>query len=289
MQEIGRELILCTSEGAKLQAYYSEQTPNTGRGMVILLPGWEGSESSVYMQCTGRSMFGAGYDVVRINYRDHGRSHHLNEGLFLGTLLPELQESIAQVVDQHAKGAPVYVVGFSLGGNFALRLACAPPVEINKIYAVSPVLYPLEGTRKLDETPIFQSYFRQKWSRSLARKARLFPERYDFTDVLEQPSIMAMTEILLERLTDYASVEDYFRHYTLTPEYLADARVDSLVITSTDDPVLEDGDYSRYDHIDRIRMLVQSHGGHVGFIRNRLRTTWYEPLILNDMDLGSGG
>ena len=241
------------------------------------------------MQCTGRTLFGAGYDVARINYRDHGRSHHLNEGLFLGTLLPELQASIAQIVDQHAAGAPVYVVGFSLGGNFALRLACAPPVELKKVYGVSPVLYPLESTRKLDGTPIFHSYFREKWGRSLKRKADLFPQLYDFTDILEQRSIMTMTEMLLERLTDYTSVQDYFRHYTLTPEYLAEAQVDMLVITSTDDPALEDGDYNKYNHLERLRILVQLHGGHVGFIRTRLRTAWYELVILQDLETVRAG
>ncbi|MFB0515558.1 MAG: alpha/beta fold hydrolase, partial [Candidatus Neomarinimicrobiota bacterium] len=122
MLAASREEILVTSAGVRLQGYWSPIDKHLQQGIAILLPGWEGSADSTYMVCTGRTLFKAGYSVYRLNYRDHGHTHHLNEGLFHGALLGEVAEAVGQVAARAGKG-PVFVIGFSLGGNFALRLA----------------------------------------------------------------------------------------------------------------------------------------------------------------------
>ena len=50
------------------------------RGLALLLHGWEGSAESSYMRLTAAQLLARGFDVFRLNFRDHGDSHHLNEG-----------------------------------------------------------------------------------------------------------------------------------------------------------------------------------------------------------------
>ncbi|UCD38504.1 MAG: alpha/beta fold hydrolase, partial [Fidelibacterota bacterium] len=122
MLDASKEEIILTSEEVRLQGFDSKQDEPQSRGLVVLLPGWEGSANSTYMVCMGRILYKAGYDVYRLNYRDHGHTHHLNEGMFHGALLQEVAEVVNTILMKSAAGR-VFIVGFSLGGNFALRLA----------------------------------------------------------------------------------------------------------------------------------------------------------------------
>src|SRR5512138_433779 len=82
MKEAAQEMIIDAGEGVRLQGFYSPQPQETPLGLVILLHGWEGSAESTYIRHSGRFFHEHGYAVFRLNFRDHGDSHHLNEGIF---------------------------------------------------------------------------------------------------------------------------------------------------------------------------------------------------------------
>src|SRR4051794_19848643 len=80
------------AEFVRLTGYYNRrQTLNSSRGLVISLHGWEGGSHSAYNIVIGKRLLAEGYDLFRLNLRDHGPQLHvnpiaLNPGLFLGTL-----------------------------------------------------------------------------------------------------------------------------------------------------------------------------------------------------------
>ena len=122
MVDASREMIVDAGNGVRLLGCHSRQCGRQPRGLIILLHGWEGSADSTYMRSTGRFFYRRGYDIFRLNLRDHGRSHHLNRGLFHGALTEETAHAVANICRLLPDG-PCYLVGFSLGGNFALRIA----------------------------------------------------------------------------------------------------------------------------------------------------------------------
>ena len=178
-----KEMILKTDTGTQLLGYYTPQTHRKGKGLVILLHGWEGSAHSTYIVTCGNHLYKNGYHVFRLNFRDHGESHHLNPGLFYATLLDEVFQSVIQI-SKLSDGAPVFLVGFSLGGNFAIRIAirCRGDHDdvISKVVSISPVLDPDKATYMIDNNPFILRYFLKKWRRSLCIKQGLFPNLYDF-------------------------------------------------------------------------------------------------------------
>ncbi|HSO20071.1 MAG TPA: alpha/beta fold hydrolase, partial [Desulfosarcina sp.] len=171
MLDAAREVVLTTAEGVRLLGYESRHVPPSSRGLAILLHGWEGSSSSTYIRTTGRFLFREGYDVFRLNFRDHGPSHHLNRGLFYAVLLDEVVDAVRQIAAKE-HGGPVFLAGFSLGGNFALRIArqctAAPIPGLRHIVAISPVLDPEKATDRIDGSRWILRYFLKKWRRSLA-------------------------------------------------------------------------------------------------------------------------
>ena len=122
MTDASQEMIIDAGSGVRLLGYHSRQTVSQARGLIILLHGWEGSSDSTYILSTGRFFYRRGYDVFRLNLRDHGKSHHLNRGLFHGALTEETNKAVENISRLFPAG-PCYLIGFSLGGNFALRIA----------------------------------------------------------------------------------------------------------------------------------------------------------------------
>lgn len=274
-----REQILQSGNGVRLQGFYSKQPQPQKKGLVLLLHGWEGSAESTYVRTTTGYLFDLGYDVFRLNLRDHGDSHHLNKGLFFGTLFDEVFEAVSQVA-QLAKDGRFFVAGFSLGGNYALRIARELSrrsiANLCHVVAVSPVLDPGRATDVVDQTCLYRYYFLKKWKKSLMRKQELYPQLYDFSGVREHNTILGLTAELLPRYSPFDNPVDYFRTYTLVKDALESIAVPTTIITSKDDPIIPVADFYGLDLNGFTELVVHSYGGHNGFIENYGLYAWYE-------------
>ncbi len=279
-----QSLIIEAGGGIRLAGFLSTPTGRPRRGIVILLHGWEGSVDSTYCVRTADALFRNGYSVFRLNLRDHGGTHHLNEGLFYAFLLDEVHSAVSQAAQLAGEG-PAFVVGFSLGGNFALRIAlrCArEPIEnLRFVFCVSPVLDPEKATDRIDSIPYIRHYFMMKWRRSLARKQACFPKTYDFDRFLATTSIRALTDALLENYSHFNSTTDYFRSYTLERADLQENPVATAILTAADDPIIPVDDFRRLTLNKGTQLSIQRFGGHNGFIEGVSMRSWYEDRIVS--------
>ena len=280
MAEAADDVVLHCEDGVRLKGSYSKHPDN--KALFIFLHGWEGSQNSTYIMCCGRHMFERGASVFRLNYRDHGDSHDLNEGLFFSTLFNEVFDAVRQAA-RLADGAPVYIVGFSLGGNFALRIARSlrdlSIPGLQRIYAISPVVDPWGAAPLVDANPLYRRYFLKKWTASLRRKQALYPERYDFSDLLRERRVLGITEKLLPRYSPYGRMEDYFNAYRVDPDDLVRCPVPIEVITARDDGMIPESDVRRLRLPAHSRVIVHDHGGHNGFFQSLMGPTWYDEHI----------
>ncbi len=287
MRDAAREVILTTRDKIRLLGLYSPQSAKKAFGEVIFLHGWEGSADSTYMRRTGNALYQRGYDIFRLNFRDHGDSHHLNQGVFYAVLLEEVFQAVRQVCMQ-AEGKPIFLVGFSLGGNFALRIARRmqqTPIEnLRQVVAISPVLDPAKSTLKIDQYPLIRKYFLKKWLQSLNKKQQLFPDAYDFTPVMPLKTIQAVTDVLLENYSDFNSSGQYFREYSLLKDAAKDLAVDTTIITARDDPIIPVEDFYQLELNERTHLFIHDFGGHNGFIDGFFLKSWYEKQLADLFD-----
>lgn len=281
MRTCAVERILEIQGGVRLQGFHSRHN-STAKGLVVLIHGWEGSEKSAYLVTTGKILFDAGYDVFRLNLRDHGESHHLNKGLFFGTLLEESFNAVQMLAEDHSD-QPISLIGFSMGGNFAIRIAkrCLqhPILNLKHIFCINPPLDPMQATQRIDEIPLMRYYFTKKWHRSMRKKQQLYPTKYDFSDAFAEKSIMDMTELLLKRYTDYPDASTYFGKYTLKSGYLNKIQIPLSIITSEDDPIISANDFRELTLSDKIELIIQPFGGHCGYIQNLRFNAWYWQIL----------
>lgn len=283
MIDYAQEKIIDGGNGARLLGYHSCQSADKIRGLVTLIHGWEGSADSTYIVSTAKYLYDAGYNIFRLNLRDHGNSHHLNEGLFHGALIEETFHAVRDI-SRLSNGLPYYVIGFSLGGNYALRIAMkhsrSKITNLKHIIAISPALDPYKATVSIDESlTIYRYYFLNKWKNSLRKKQSLFPTRYCFDDIMNLKTCMALTEAVMIYYPEFRTYREYFNQYTLSGKYFADLCVPVTIIASEDDPIILVQDLYNLQKNEYLRLMIQKYGGHCGFINFPPFQCWYEEKI----------
>jgi predicted alpha/beta-fold hydrolase len=276
-----REEILDCGDGIRLHGEYSPN-PKPTRGLAILLHGWHGHSGSAYLLAAAAHLFERGFSVYRLHLRDHGPSHHLNRELFNSTRLPEVVNAVAAIARAHANDGPLFLGGFSLGGNFALRIAVAAPAQgiaLTRVVAVCPVLDPARTMRALGASPLYDRYFQRKWRRALLAKLRHFPEYAFAAELRALRSLAAMNEFFVPRYTGFADTRSYLAAYAITGDRLARLTVPSHLITSRDDPVIPAEDLARLARPPALSIELTEFGGHCGFLLNWRLEGWIEQRL----------
>lgn len=274
----------------RLLAYYTpHRSDGPRRGLVLTLHGWEGCSHSNYNLLLGSALIHAGYDVVRLNMRDHGNTHHLNKGLFYSTLIEEVMAAAEGVV-AWAKDDPFYVVGASLGGSFALRLAIrwdrTRHPNLRRVIAINPAINPNRTADVLDRHPVYRHYFRKRWLASLRRKQELFPDLYDFAQVAQIPTVRGMTEWLIPRYSEYEDATHYFNSYAVTSADLRDLALPVTIITSANDPIISAQDFETMETHPLLDVQIHPSGGHIGFADLFPFRHALPQMVLAEIDVG---
>ena len=270
---VHEEHLVDAGGGIRLHGVHSTLPARAPRGLALLLHGWEGSAESGYMRLTCARLLERGFDVFWLNFRDHGDTHHLNEDLFHSNRLDEvLQAALAVSRRWQRPGQPMVVAGYSLGGNFALRVALHAPrmgLQLARVAAVCPALDPERTTTAMERgLPVYERYFLKKWTRSLRRKRELFPERHAIAEAqLRSRRLRELTAWLVARHTGFADVDAYFDGYRISRDRMRGLQVPADILTSADDPVIPVEDFHDWQLPADATVEIAAHGGHCAFLR----------------------
>lgn len=278
-----KTLILDAGNGVKLSADLNTQPNREKKKLIVLLHGWEGSSRSAYIVSLAGKLAAANYDTLRLNFRDHGDSHHLNRGLFNSTLLEEVIGAVEYTLEIY--GYDDYAIaGFSLGGNFALRYGLknthlAKPASA--IFSVCPVLDPAHTMVALESNwSLYEQYFVKKWKRSLENKLQHFPDYKFKRDLSKLQTLKDMNDYFIPEYTGYKDVTSYFNAYTLTGSALSFLNVPTLIVAAKDDPVNPFEDFSKIAQPEKLKILTTEHGSHCAFLENMQLDSWVDNVAL---------
>jgi uncharacterized protein len=282
-----RDEIVDCGANVRLLGHYSQQ-PGDSKGLAILLHGWEGSAAANYVISAGGLLYDAGYSVFRLNFRDHGDTFALNRELFHSCRIDEVVGALAAI---GARGERTFIVGHSLGGNFALRAAARAPaagIRLTKVVAVCPVLRPSSTMRALEEGLwIYRQYFLRRWRRSLLAKAACFPELYDFGDLRRFPTLTATTEFFAKRYASFPDLDSYLNGYAITGDALARLAVPAKLIAAADDPVIPIKDLDDLAAPAALSIQVMPRGGHCAFLEDYRLRSWLDRAVLAEIEAAS--
>lgn len=271
-------------EGVRLSgAYTAQKIRPQPRGLAVLFHGWEGSLDSTYVLQTGSRLLAEGWDVFRLNFRDHGDSFALNEALFHSCRIDEVVLALGDIA-QRWPARPIALAGFSLGGNFALRAALQAPargIALEYALAICPIIDPAEGLFSLEQQApwFYRAYFMQKWRRSLQAKQAAFPQHQYFELAELKQSLRGLTESLVLRHTDFDSLEAYLDGYSVAGDALKAMQIPATILTARDDPVIPVNAFEQLRLPPNVELDIARYGGHCGFIRGYGMTSFTDDYI----------
>src|SRR3984893_4033226 len=180
------ERLFQVEPGSQILARCRWQVKPKEHPTLVMWHGMEGSTTSSYMLTTAEKAFRAGFNVVRVNFRNCGATEHLSPTLYHGGLTEDLRK----VIDELIAGdrlSQLFIVGFSLGGNMVLKLAGEygdnPPPEVKAVGAVSPSIHLRANTNLMSQrrNRIYQRDFVRRLKHRIRVKVKLFPDLYDST------------------------------------------------------------------------------------------------------------
>ncbi len=287
LEDGASEHILDCGGGVRLQGFHTRQTVLAKpRALALLLHGWEGSAQSSYLMLAGSRLLAEGCDVFRLNFRDHGDTHHLNRELFHSCRIDEVVGAVREVARRFAE-RPLLIGGYSLGGNFALRVAlrsAAAGIPLAWVFAVCPVISPHAGLASIEEAPWFyEHYFMRKWRKSLQRKQAHFPQSELFSKAELRGGMRDLTRNMVLRHTDFGTLENYLDGYSVAGEKLAQLNVPATILTAADDPVIPVAAFRELTLNAQTELTIVAHGGHCGFIRDLSLRSWAEDFLVARM------
>ena len=282
-------------DGVRLQGLHSVLPGVQPRGLALLMHGWEGSAESGYMRLAAARLLQRGYATFRLNFRDHGDSHHLNEAIFHSARIDEVVNASLDVVRKlwpdAGPGRPLVAGGYSLGGNFALRLALRAPaagLPLSTVAAVCPVLDPAATMTAMESGwGFYQRHFERRWRDSLRRKRALFPRAHDFDDATLRLGMRELTRWLVERHTGFSTLEDYFDGYSIAGDRLSRLQVPAHILTAADDPVIPVAGFHALVLAPGTRLEISPQGGHCGFLHGAGLDGYAEDWIADRLAAGN--
>jgi uncharacterized protein len=282
-----QDVIAECGDGVRLLGHVA-LAPDGGNGrMVVMIHGWEGSAESTYMLSVAPALLARGYSIFRLNLRDHGASHHLNEDLFHSCRLDEVVGAFGWIQRTYPDKR-LSAAGYSLGGNFALRVAAAVPaagLAMDRVVAICPVLNPAQTMIALDHGwSVYRNYFIRRWRNSLLKKSAAFPARYNFNELTRFKNLTDMTEYFVIHYTDFPDLYTYLNGYALTGERLAGMTVNASMLLADDDPVIPVEGLTDMHVPEALTVYRAEFGGHCGFLEGLNLESWLDRFLLDELE-----
>lgn len=242
---------------------------------IILWHGIEGSTASVYMIATADKAYRAGYNVIRLNFRNCGGTEHLTPTLYHGGLSSDLRVIINELIKSDGLGR-IYLIGFSLGGNVVLKFAGefgeSIPKQIAGICAVSPSVDLAASTRLIlhRKNWLYHGNFVRNLKRKVRAKHKLFPGRYDLAKLPLVKTLRDFDEYFTSVSSGFADADDYYYRCS-SARVVEEIRVPTLILHSKDDPFIPFEPLRDKAFADNpyVLLVPTERGGHVAFIASK--------------------
>ena len=256
---------------ARVLAHCHWQPQPRRHATLIALHGLEGSSEAHYMRGLADKARAARLNVVLLNQRNCGRTEHLSRGLYHSGLSADPAAVVRELTE--VDGLPcIALVGYSLGGNVALKLAGdyggSPPPSLRAVCAVSPTMDlarcvdALEHRRNL----VYEWNFVRNLKRRMRRKARAYPGLFDLSPLGDVRTVRAFDEAFTAPHHGFRDADDYY-HRASSLRVIDRIRVPTLILSSDDDPFVPPAQFRdpAVAGNRHVTTAIQRHGGHCGF------------------------
>jgi uncharacterized protein len=261
-----------------------EHQPCTpAQGQIVFLHGLEGSAEAGYIRSFSQTALERGFGVHRLNLRTCGGTEELCETMYHSGLTSDTHFVLKAI--KSCWRQPLFVIGFSLGGNVALKLAgeLGETSTLDGVCAVSPPIDLAACVRAIDKPSniLYARRFLDRLRKRIERKSRLAPHLYNSADLHKVKTIWQFDDRYTAPLFGFGTAANYYATQSAA-NFLHKIRVPTLVITAEDDPLVpyEVFRHPAFQQNSSLRLITTKYGGHLGFLSRHRPRFWVDSFAL---------
>lgn len=253
------------------------------RGQILFLHGLEGSAAAGYIQSFAQQALERGFGVHRLNMRSCGASEEFCETMYHSGLTSDTHEILRRM--QVTTIEPLFLVGFSLGGNVVLKLAgeLGQTDLIAGVCAISTPINLAACVRHLEtrSNRLYARRFLNRLRNHVKRKTKLAPHLYNRAGLDQVKTVWEFDDCVTAPVFGFGTAANYYETQSAA-RYLQAIRIPTLVICAKDDPLVP---FELYDHPalhsnPALTLLALEHGGHLGFLSRSKPRFWVDGIAL---------
>lgn len=245
-------------------------------GEIVLVHGLEGGGDAGYMRSMAWHALEAGFVAHRFHMRTCGGTEKLTGTLYHGGLTSDLRSFLEQLRTE----LPLFLMGFSLGGNVVLKLA-GELGETSLIRGVCAVSVPIDlgaCSRRIAErdNAFYQRRFVTRMKQRLISTGRY--EKKHFAGIR---SIYEIDDRITAPSFGFRDAEHYYATQS-SRSFLSAIRVPALLIQAKDDTFIPFSIFEEEPAIASnpwIRLVATEHGGHLGFLAKTGQRFWFADVV----------
>lgn len=273
--EADEERLFEVAAGVRVLAHCRWQEQRLDHPTLVLWHGIEGSTASGYMPSTAAKAFRAGFNVVRVNLRNCGGTEHMTHTLYHAGLSEDLRAVITELIE-HDKLPALFMAGFSLGGNMALKCAGEygddPPPQLLGVCAISPSVDPAASVASIMQRSnwIYHRDFVRRLCGKIRMKHKLFPELYDISGIDQIRTLRDFDETYTSKAHGFAGADDYYQK-SASLNVIDKIRIPTLILHAEDDPFIPFAPL-RHPAVKQnpyLLLVATKRGGHVAFVARK--------------------
>ncbi|SHG54115.1 YheT family hydrolase [Flagellimonas flava] len=238
--------------------------------LVVLLHGLEGDGQRPYITGSAKLFNANGFDTCAVNYRGCSGEPNLKYCSYHSGATADLIEILDHVLESK-RYTSIYLNGFSLGGNLALKFLGEGnklPAEIKGAVAVSVPCNLHSSCKKLltFENVLYARRFKRHLLAKLWQKQQLFPQLISKQDIKSIKTLKDFDDVYTSKAHNFKDALDYYEQCS-SLQFLNAIKIPSLIINAEDDSFLgpECFPHAESDKNPNLYLEVPKYGGHVGF------------------------
>ncbi|MGH9873611.1 MAG: YheT family hydrolase [Pyrinomonadaceae bacterium] len=296
--ENDEERLFEVAPSVRVLAHCRWQIERNKHPTIVVWHGIEGSTSSNYMQAMAEKGFHAGFNIIRVNFRNCGGTEHLTNTIYHGGLSADLAAVVKELLEKDHI-TRMLLVGFSLGGNLVLKLAGEygddPPPGVLGVCAVSPSV-DLNASADMilkRSNWIYHRDFVRRLKLRIRTNHKLYPEQYDISGLDAVHTLREFDDRYTSVAHGFADAADYYNRSS-SLRVVDRIHIPTLIIHAEDDPFIPFAPLQNPLVVNNpyILLVGPRHGGHVAFVSaNRngdVDRFWAENRVVEFCELAIG-
>jgi predicted alpha/beta-fold hydrolase len=260
-----------------VQVRVQSQRPAQPIAELVMVHGLEGSGGAGYMRTLAHAALTRNIATHRFNMRTCGGTAHLCPTLYHAGLTSDLLFFLRQLQSP----LPVFLAGFSLGGNVVLKLAGQLGESARSLLAgVCAISTPIDLAASVQRIsqPDNRLYERRFVARM--RERLLSTGRYTPAQLSKLKSLYEIDDRITAPSFDFGNADRYYATQS-SNRFLSQIRVPALLIQAEDDSFIPFRIFHHpaFSTNPCLRLISTRHGGHLGFLSRSAPRFWVDGVI----------